>query len=522
VRIALATLLLAMPALAAEPADLVLRGGEIRTMDPARPIARAIAIRGEKIVALDDVTIGPKTRVIELHGATVIPSLTDAHAHLSGLGLSLLDADLHGCKSADECAKRAAAAKPSQGDWIIGEGWDQNLFPDAKFPTHAPLDTIPHPVYLNRVDGHASWANAAAMRLARIDRNTKDPPGGKIVRDERGEPTGIFVDAARKLVQRVMPAVSRAELEAAILRAQDVALSVGLTEVHTMGADAATIAAYEQLAREGKLRIRVYAYASAVEAERLLARAPDRSVGMFTLRGIKLFADGALGSRGARLLAPYADDPQNSGLELTSGEKITAIARAAVAKGWQVTTHAIGDRANRDVLDAYAAAGVGAAQRFRIEHAQVVAPGDFARFAKLGVIASMQPTHATSDMAWAEARIGKERLKGAYAWRTMLSDQVRLAFGSDFPVEKPDVVAGIVAAVKRGNWTMEQHLTLDEALAAFTTGAAYAAFEEKWRGTAAPGMAADLTVLDGKFPDWKPTMTIVAGQIAWSSLREHP
>ena len=520
-RIALASLLLAMPALAGEPADLVLRGGEIRTMDPAHPIAHAIAVRGDKIVALDDVTIGPKTKVIELQGATVIPSLTDAHAHLSGLGMALVGIDLRGCNSPADCAKRVAAAAPSRGEWRIGRGWDQNLFADPKFPTHAALDGISGPVYLRRVDGHAVWANAAALRLAKIDRATKDPDGGKIVRDERGEPTGVFVDGAMSLIEHVLPAPNADSIEAAILRAQSVALSVGLTEVHEMGIDAATIAAYERLAGDGRLTLRVYAFAAPAEAQRLLQHAPDRPIGRFTLRGIKLFADGALGSRGAALLAPYADDPKNSGLVVTPPDQIKQTAQAAVAKGWQLAIHAIGDRANRDVLRAYQDAGVRAPDRFRIEHAQVVHRDDFGGFRNLA-IASMQPTHATSDMAWAEARIGRERIKGAYAWRTMLNSGVHLAFGSDFPVEKPDVIAGIVAAVKRGGWTLEQALTLDEALHAFTTGAAYAAFEEKWRGTAAPGMAADLTVFDGKFPDWKPKMTIVAGQIAWSSLREHP
>jgi predicted amidohydrolase YtcJ len=500
---------------AAEPADVILRGGDVRTMDEARPHASAIAVRGDRIVALDDVAalIGPKTRIIELRGATVVPSLTDAHAHLASLGLSLERLDLRGCSSAADCAARV---KPGHGEWILGRGWDQNRFADKSFPTHAALDRVApkQPVWLTRVDGHAGWANGEALRRAGISRDSKDPAGGRIVRDASGEPTGVLVDDAMDLIGRVVPKPGAAELEAAILRAQQVALSCGLVEIHEMGIDAATIAVYEKLAREGKLALRIYAFAAASEAERLLQHAPDQMVGSFTLRGIKLFADGALGSRGAALLAPYSDDAKNSGLILTPRDQIEKIARAAVAKGWQIAVHAIGDRANRDVLDAFERAGAGPRQRFRIEHAQVVAPADFARFAKLGVIASMQPTHAISDGPWAESRIGKERMKGAYAWRTMLENRVHLAFGSDFPVEEPSVVAGLAAAASK--------LTQDEALHGFTAGAAFAAIEEERRGRAAPGMAADLSIFDGKFPEWKPRATMVAGKIAWSALPEKP
>jgi predicted amidohydrolase YtcJ len=524
-----ALLIVAATASAAEePADLVLRGGDILTQDPARPHARAVATRGGFIVALDDAAeklVAKKTRVIELHGRAVVPSLTDAHAHLAGLGFAAAMIDLRGCSSVADCVHRVETwfYTPYGGarrDWTLGRGWDQNRFPDGKFPTHAALDKFASPISLERVDGHALWVNAAAMRLAHVDRTTKDPPGGKIIRDDSGNPTGIFVDNAMSLVEKAIPEPTPAELEAAILRGQSLALAEGLTEIHDMGIGSDSAAVYTRLAADGRLQLRVYAMGAQSDADRLLAHPPAHAPpgAMFTLRGIKLYADGALGSRGAALLAPYADDPQNRGLEITPEPAIEKIARAAVTSGWQVAVHAIGDRGNRNVLDAFAAAGVGAAQRFRIEHAQVVALDDIPRFAKLGIIASMQPTHATSDSPWAEKRVGKERIKGAYAWRRMLDAGVRLAFGSDFPVEEPSVVAGFRAAVERGGWTPDQKLTLDETLRAFTTGAAFAAFEESWRGRAAPKMAADLTIFDRAAADLihaRVDATIVNGRVVY-------
>ena len=484
------------------PADLVLRGGDILTQDAAHPHARALAVRGGLIVAVGDAVdalVGPKTRVIELNGRAVVPSLTDAHAHLINLGIARNQVELRGCKSADDCAGRIARdTHPRRGDWRLGRGWDQNLFPDKEFPIHSALDKLTGPVWVRRVDGHAGWANAAAMRLAGITRRTEDPPGGRLVRDAGGEPTGIFVDNAMSLVGRAVPQPGPGDIEAAILRGQELALAEGLTEIHEMGIPLESAEAYRRLDGSGKLHLRVYALGAQDEADRLLAHppAPSNPGAMFTFRGIKLYADGALGSRGAALLAPYSDDAQNRGLVITDEPALEKLSRAALASGWQVAVHAIGDRANRNVLDAFEKAQASPAQRFRIEHAQVVAPEDFPRFARLGVIASMQPTHATSDAPWAEQRLGPERVRGAYAWRRMLEAGARLAFGSDFPVEEPSAVDGFRAAVERGGWTVEQKLTLDETLRAFTDGAAFAAFEEGWRGRAAPGMAADLTIFD--------------------------
>ncbi|MDB4967894.1 MAG: putative secreted protein [Myxococcales bacterium] len=508
------------------PADLVLRNGDVLTQDPAHPHARAVAVRGDQIVAVGDdaavaALVGAGTRVIDLHGRAVVPALTDAHAHLSGLGFALAEVDLRGVASAAECARRAAAAaEKSSRPWIIGRGWDQNRFADKAFPTHAALDHIARPVFFERIDGHAGWANAEAMKRAGITRATTDPAGGRIVRDAAGEPTGIFVDNAMSLVDHAIPTATDAEIEAAILRAQEVVAAQGLTGIHDMGVGLGTLAVYHRLAAAGRLKIRVYALGSAADADTLLAQPPAKSAprAMLSVRGIKLYADGALGSRGAALLAPYSDDAKNSGLEIMPAATIEALSRRAVAAGWQVAIHAIGDRGNRNALDAFMRAGVKPAQRFRIEHAQVVALGDIPRFAKLGLIASMQPTHATSDSPWAEARLGKERVKGAYAWRRMLEAHVPLAFGSDFPVEEPSLVAGLRAGVERAGWTVDQKLTLDETLRAFTTGAAYAAFEEAWRGRAAPGMAADLTIFDSPAATLtraRVDVTIVGGKVIY-------
>jgi predicted amidohydrolase YtcJ len=490
-------------------ADLVLVGGTVYTMNPLAPRAEGVAVRDGEIAAVGSAAevrrwVGPKTRVIELDGGAVVPGLVDAHAHLHGLGRALETLALRGVGSADAVVAqvRAAAAGRGAGEWIEGRGWDENLWPGKQLPGRGLLDGVAQPVALRRIDGHALWANAAALRLAGITRASADPPGGRIVRDASGDPTGVLVDEALELVEQRMPAPDAAVIRRRILAAQAAAVAAGLTGVHEMGISDAVIAVYRQLAAEGALRLRVYAFRSGGPLA-----AVDRDVdgrATFVLGGVKLYADGSLGSRSAALLAPYQDNPANSGLVISDGAALTAAARAARAGGWQLAVHAIGDRANRAVLDAYRDAGVPPERRFRIEHAQVVAPPDFARFAAQGVIASMQPTHATSDMAWAEARLGPERVAGAYAWRTMLAAGVHVAFGSDVPVEEVAPLLGLWAAVARadragqpaGGWHPEQRLTLDEALHAFTVEPAYASFQEEHRGRVAPGFVADLTVFD--------------------------
>jgi predicted amidohydrolase YtcJ len=539
------------------PAELVIRGGEVQTMDPARPRATAVAIRGGVIVAVGDdpevaSLIGPITQVIELRGETVTPGLVDGHCHLYGLGTDLDNISVRDTASAaDAAAIVAARANTISGDWIVGRGWDQNRWPGQAFPTHHQLDAAApgRPVMLRRVDGHALWANAEAMKRASITVATKDPVGGKIIRDRTGAPTGVFVDNAMDLIDAVIPAPSAATRDARIRRAAQVAVAAGITGVHEMGIDDATAAAYRSLVagdadvrgRNRALPLRVYAYLAGVpaEASALRQRAPDPGDGRFALRGVKFFVDGALGSRGARLLADYADDPGNRGLWVTAPDVLTAAVGDAVAGGWQVAIHAIGDAGNRAVLDALAAALAQSGDqsgdhRLRIEHAQVIAPDDLPRFVAMGVIASMQPTHATSDMPWAEARVGPDRIQGAYAWRTLIASGATIVAGSDFPVEGVSPLLGIYAAVTRqdpagdppGGWYPDQRMTLDEAIAAFTTAPAYAQFAEASHGRVQPGMAGDLTIFDRRLVAGpgllatKVRATIVAGEVVYEQDQE--
>ncbi len=454
----------------------------------------------------------PGARIVDAAGATILPGLTDAHGHLYGLGVALDVVSLVGTTSYDEVIarvkQRADTAGP--GEWVTGRGWDQNDWTVKEFPTAAMLDAAlgDRPVALERIDGHATLANSAAMRAAGVTSATKDPEGGRIVRDANGNPTGIFIDAASTLIDRAVPAVSAAQRKARVLAAARAIAATGLTEMHDAGIDAATITAVQELIDEKRFPIRVYAMLGDDDA--LLRQWFDSGPlieygGRLTVRAVKLYADGALGSRGAALLAPYSDDPGNSGLMVSRPEHLQDVARRGRAAGFQINTHAIGDRGVRESIDAYANAGVVAKDRFRIEHLQVISLDDVPRLAKHGIIASMQPTHATSDMYWAEARVGPERVKGAYAWRTILNSGGRLALGSDFPVEDVNPFFGIYAAVTRqdqkqwpeGGWRPSERLTLAEAIRGFTSDAAFAAFEETSRGTIEPGKLADLTIIDG-------------------------
>jgi predicted amidohydrolase YtcJ len=502
-------------------ADLVLVGGAVMTVDPEMPRAEALAVRDGRIVAVGrdrDILpwIGSGTRVINLNGRSVTPGLTDAHAHLYGLGSSMDNVSLRGATSEEEAAQRAAAAATSlpAGDWLIGRGWDQNLWPKKEFPTAATLDKLvgDRPAALRRVDGHAVWVSSAALKVAGIDKDTPDPKGGVIERGAGGAPSGVLVDSAMELVESKIPEPSAQVIERRILVAAKVALEAGITCVHEMGISDRIADIYRNLADEQRLPLRIYAYLAgdSVTAEALARRVAeiDRDGSqMFVMRGVKFFVDGALGSRGARLLAPYSDDPDNSGLWVMQPGELQRAVEAATEAGWQSAIHAIGDAGVRATLDAYQA--VSQAQphedlRLRVEHSQVVSLEDIPRFAKLGVIASMQPTHATSDMPWAEARLGAERVKGAYAWRSLLDTGAHVAFGSDFPVEEVPPLGGLYAAVTRqdakgqppGGWTPGERITLDEAVRAFTLEAAYAAFADKHRGQIKPGMLADLTVYD--------------------------
>ncbi len=529
---------------AAVGADVVFLGGDVYTMDVEQPRVTAVAIRGEHIVAVgDDETIsqyvGSNTRVVELKGRTLTPGLTDAHCHLYGLGKSLEAVNLRGVTSAEAAAKAVATAslQLEPGEWATGRGWDQNLWEGQNFPDRKTLDAVlpKRPVALRRVDGHALWANSAALAAAGVDKNTADPDGGTIERDAEGNPTGVLIDNAMSLVDRTLPKPTPAVIKRRILAAADVAASVGITAVHEMGISDDVISVYRGLAGEGRLPVRVYGMlaGSPAVAASLAERVPevDRDgTQFFVLRGIKLFADGALGSRGAVMLEPYSDDADNKGLWVTSPEELRASALAVAAAGWQLGVHAIGDAGNRAVLDAFEAAKNEHPQadlRFRVEHAQILAPSDIPRFASLGVIASMQPTHATSDMPWAEKRVGAERIRGAYVWRSMLESGAHLAAGSDFPVERVAPLLGLYSAVTRqdaeggpaGGWLPEQRLTLEEAIRACTAEAAYASFVEEFRGVLKPGFVADLTIFDRKLTAdatllaTEVDMTVVSGAV---------
>ena len=505
---------------ASRPADLVVTNARIYTVDETRSVVEALAVRGGRVLFAGSkrgamTFAGAATRVVDLAGRAVIPGMTDAHAHLLGLGGALRTVDLTGTTTYDEVVARvvARAREVPAGRWIVGRGWDQNRWPGARFPTHDALSAaLPdHPVWLERVDGHAGLANARAMRAAGVTATTRDPDGGRVERDAAGVPTGVFVDNAQGLVDRAIPAPSRDEVRQSVLAAVTEANRWGLVGIHDAGVTRSTIEVYEELARAGRFDLRNYVMVAddSASLDHYFRLGPRSALhgGRVWVRAVKLYADGALGSRGAALLAPYSDDPKNSGLLVSPPEHIRRRTERALRAGFQVNTHAIGDRGNRVVLDAYerALAAVPRADpRLRVEHAQVVSPADIPRFAALGVIPSMQASHQTSDMGWAERRVGAERIGGAYAWRSLLRTGVVIPNGSDFPVERVNPLIGFHSAVTRqdpenqppAGWYPEQRMTRDEALRAMTIWPAYAAFMEQDAGSLSPGKYADFVVLD--------------------------
>lgn len=525
------------PAALAQKADLLIENANIYTVDPARPRAKSVAITAGRISAVgDDLSswAGPQTRRIDARGRTLLPGFIDSHVHLRNLGAMLESADFRFTKTTAEIAAwvRREAARRKPGEWIVARNWDQTnwggVFPEAKDLDAASPD---HPVFLSRVDGHAGWVNSRAMQLAGLNKDTQDPPGGKIIRDAQGRPTGVLIDRAMGIVRSRIPAPTAEQVKRQLELAARECARLGLTSVHDAGVSAQDLQAYRELIAESKLPLRVYAMIGGEGPlwREFLARGPETG-DFLSVRAIKLYADGALGSRGAALWQPYSDDKENTGLLLTTQADIERVAKAAAEKGFQVCTHAIGDRANRLVLDAYRSAlGGKNDKRFRVEHAQIISLPDFQIFADYSIVASMQATHATSDMRWAEKRLGPDRIAGAYAWRRFLQLGVPVANGSDFPVEEPNPLLGFYASFARqdlsGNppegWTPSQRMTREEALHSWTQAGAFAAFEEKSKGSITPGKLADLILLDRdvmtapaiEVPKAQVLLTVLGGKI---------
>lgn len=454
-------------------------------------------------------------RQVDMGGRTVLPGLIDAHGHVFGLGQQLTQLDLSGSTSlADATRAIAAYAKENANHaWIRGRGWNQENWKLGRFPTAAELDAVEssRPVWLERVDGHAGWANSRTLALAGITKSTPDPAGGKIMRDANGEATGVLVDAAQELVTKVMPAQTEEQGRMVLDRSLQEIARMGLTAVHDAGIGVGEDRLYRDYADKKKLTTRVYAMIGGTgeDFDQLAKNGPlkDYGDGMYALRAVKLYSDGALGSRGAALIKPYSDEPHSHGLLFFKSAQMDAMMTKAMRKGYQVNVHAIGDAGNKQILDIYQKelkATKSEAQRHRIEHAQVVSPQDIPRFNTLGIIPSMQPTHATSDKNMAETRVGPERIKGAYAWRSFLHQGSRIACGSDFPVESPNPFFGIHAAVTRmdhagqpvAGWYPNQAMSLKEAFRCFTLDAAYAGHQENSLGSLEPGKHADFIVID--------------------------
>lgn len=453
-------------------------------------------------------------RVIDGAGRTLISGLIDAHGHVLSYGQSLLRVDLVGTQTEAEAAQRVFdfAAANTELEWVLGRGWNQVLWDSNAFPTAASIDSqlSDRPVWLSRVDGHAGWANSAAMELAGVTKDTPDPDGGQILRDANGEPTGVFVDNAMALIRSNIPPATVEEQKFALMTAMNSLATYGLTAVHDAGVASSTVAAYKELLEEGPLPIRVNVMLGATDplfTDRLAEGHYSDAEQTLTINSVKIAADGALGSRGAAMIDDYSDMPGHKGLILLSEERMQYLMRAAMNAGFQVNTHAIGDAANKLVLDSYEQlieeTGSGYS-RHRVEHAQILRYEDILRFAELGVIPSMQATHATSDKNMAVDRIGDVRIQGAYAWRKLIDAGALIANGSDFPVESPNPFFGLHASITRqdknndpaGGWYPEERMTPEEAFASFTLDAAYSGFQEDYLGSLEPGKKADFILLD--------------------------
>jgi predicted amidohydrolase YtcJ len=545
------------------PADLVLLNGNIYTVNQKAPHAEAVAVKGDRIVfvgtnAAAKLFQGPNTRVIDLHGATVVPGMTDAHYHFLGVGQREMNLNLEGITNLEDFLAKVKERvdKAKAGEWITGRGWIETFWKNQAFPTRWDLDKISpnNPVILGRADGHGAVANSLALKAGGVTKDTKDPFGGQILRDkETGEPTGMLLDNAQGLVRRQVPAEGNDE-QAAIL-ADKRSIGLGWTQVQDPGGSFRDVDLYKRLYAEGKLKIRIYkaVYGPGPEADRLLREGPiiEAYGNKLNVRAIKVVSDGALGSRGAALLAPYSDVPEvkepdgsmkpNVGFLRVKDEALLPMLKAALQKGIQVETHAIGDYANRFTLDEYEKAlkAVPKSQRkiaeprWRDEHSQIVNPADIPRFAKLGIIPSMQPSHAIGDLHFAPSRLGMERLNGAYAWNSFIKSGVIVPGGSDAPVERGEPMIEFYAAVARKDirgfsgegWHPEEKVTRENALKMFTIWPAYVAFEESLRGAIEVGKLADLTVLSAdimQIPEMEIlkthcVMTVISGEIVYQA-----
>ena len=542
----------AAPATTQPAADLVLINGKIWTVDEKEPRAEAVACRGGRIVAVGSTTevgkwTGPGTRVIDLKGRLAVPGFNDAHVHFYTGGRNLAGVQLRDAGSEAEFRDRIAAfaRRAPKGRWITGGDWDHENWTPARLPTRQLIDavTAEHPVFVSRLDGHMALANSLALKLAGITRDTPDPPGGTIVRDAAGEPTGVLKDAAMAPVSRVIPPPSHDEVAGAIRAAMRYAAENGVTSVQDMSASPDILRVYQELLARGELRVRIYGAQPLGSWQRLAAAGVRAAFGGDKLRiGIlKGFSDGSLGSTTALFFEPYLDAPNTSGLaadEMIPESRMRDHIRSADTAGLQVAIHAIGDKANHLVLNFYEQAGRedGARdRRFRIEHAQHLRAEDIPRFGKLGVIASMQPYHCIDDGRWAEKRIGPVRAKGTYAFRSLLDSGAVLAFGSDWYVAPMVPLMGIYAAATRrtldgkhpGGWVPEQKITVADAIRAYTMGSAYASFEEKEKGSIEPGKLADIAVLSADILAIDPVeienarvdMTVFGGRVVYERRR---
>jgi len=545
--------LVSAPRTTQSAADIVFQNGNVYTANDKAPRAQAIAVKGDRIVFVGSNTaaqkfVGANTRVVDLKGNTVLPGFTDSHQHLSGVGQREMTLNLEGTTSLDDLLaklkERVDQTKP--GEWVTGRGWIETHWQPAVFPTRWDLDKVSpnNPVILGRADGHGAVANSAALKLAGVDKSTSNPFGGEISKDKQsGEPNGMLLDAAQGLVRRRVPPTSAEDAERAVVLGVKRDIELGWTQIQDAGGSYADVDIFKKLYAAGTIKLRIYkaVYGPGPNATRLLNEGPTIGAfgNRFNVRTIKVVSDGALGSRGAALLGPYSDAPDTSGFLTVKAEELRPMLVEALRKGIQVETHAIGDRANRFILDEYETAFKAvppgqrkvAEPRWRVEHAQIVNPADIPRFAKLGVIPSMQPSHAIGDLFFAPKRLGIERLAGAYAWESFIKSGVVVPGGSDAPVERGEPMIEFYAAVARKDqkgfsaegWHPEEAVTREQALKMFTIWPAYAAFEEKLRGTIEVGKLADLTILSAdimtipalEILKTRNVMTVINGELVY-------